>query len=192
MELIGRIVSDAAQALHHAGWRVDVSDAMPADRASDGGPDTEDEFLKVAACDILVLIFPMLWCAAPATIKKWIETVFGNPVCGDTPPEQEHVRMHGKKAMVVAVAEETERVQRYDSLESSLTDMLRPLLEGTLNYLGFEVLRPFFIHGITRAHAAELADVSRKVMAVFSQLEQRANLYGRHRPRPGPGYQVML
>ncbi|MBA5790674.1 NAD(P)H-dependent oxidoreductase, partial [Escherichia coli] len=38
-------------------------------------PDIAAELDKLAACDLLILSFPLFWCSVPAIMKGWIDRV---------------------------------------------------------------------------------------------------------------------
>jgi putative NADPH-quinone reductase len=197
-DFIREVVHAAAHSLANAGWTVRSTDLacwldVQADsRTTSQTANADEEFLSVADCDMLVLVFPVLWCSVPAALKQWIEMVFCDRLVAGKTPANSRGCMQGKKAIVVAVSEEAECIQRNDSIEATLADMLRPLLEGTLNYLGFEVLRPFFINGMGQMQANKNKELLFEVAAVFSQVKRRPSFYGLLRPAPGLSHLSMF
>lgn len=195
---ITEVVAAAVHALSHAGWSVNTTDLgnwppiQALSRTAGQESQTDEEFLNVTNCDMLVLVFPVLWCSVPAALKQWIEMVFCDRLVSKEATANGRGCMQGKTAIVVAVSEENERIQRSDSIDVTLADMLRPLLEGTLNYLGFNVLQPFFISNANRGQVNDTEDLLYEVVAVFSHPERRTNFYGVLRPVPGPMHLSMF
>ena len=189
--VIRKVVYAAVHALAHVGWTVKTTDLdcwldvrTESKTSPQAANSSDEEFSNITDCDVLVLVFPVVWCSVPAKLKQWIEMVFSDRLaCGC---------MQGKRAFVVAVSEEAERIQRNDNIDATLAGMLRPLLEGTLNYLGFAVLRPFLIHDAGRDGASATDELLVEVATAFSQLERRSNFYGLLRPVPGPLYLSMF
>ena len=98
---IKEVVAAAVHALSHAGWSVNTTDLgnwppiQALSRTAGQESQTDEEFLNVTNCDMLVLVFPVLWCSVPAALKQWIEMVF----C-------DHLLARGQLLMVAAVCKE--------------------------------------------------------------------------------------
>lgn len=178
------------QSLGQAGWMIDTVDlthwsAVLAAGAKPGGDAlVENERDRILRSDLLVLVFPVIWCSMPAALKQWIDIVFCDRSAQGGTQTGCQGCMRGKKAIVVAASEEVERMQRSDSMEASMAIMLRPLLEGTLNFLGFSVLRPVFIDR-DQLQNIQTTGLLNQVADAFSHLESRPNFYGVMRPKPG-------
>lgn len=189
--VIRKVVHVAAHTLAHAGWTVETTDLdywldiqTESKTTHQAANSSDEEFSNVADCDVLVLVFPVIWCSVPARLKQWIEMVFSDRLaCGC---------MQGKRALIVAVSEEADRIQHGDSIDAALTDLLRPLLEGTLNYLGFKVLRPFLIHRADGDEGSATDELLIEVATAFSRLDRRSNFYGLLRPVPGSSHLSMF
>ncbi|MES2938682.1 MAG: NAD(P)H-dependent oxidoreductase [Pseudomonadota bacterium] len=108
-------------------------------------PDIQREVRRLLLCDTLVLVFPLYWFSVPAMLKGWIDRCFlsgplygGKRIYGRAP-------MAGKRAVVAATLGGREHMFGPDAVHGELaTGMLRHLLQGTLGYVGFDVLQPFF------------------------------------------------
>lgn len=190
-------------ALAAAGWQVGVSDlyaqgfnpvASAADFAARSDPDylvyaleqrhavkhatlaadIRREVDAVTASELLVLVFPVFWFSMPAMLKGWIDRVFvsglfygGKRIYGEG-------GMAGKKALVVAALGGREHMFGDGALHGPLADgMLRHLLQGTLGYVGFEVLEPFFachVPYLPQAARGELLDRLRGHVARIDSL----------------------
>lgn len=164
----------ARTTLTAAGWQVGVSDlyaqgfdpvASAADFTARSDPDylvyaleqrhalkhgtlaadIRREIEAVTASELLVLVFPVFWFSLPAMLKGWIDRVFvsglfygGRRIYGEG-------GMVGRKALVLASLGGREHMFGDGAIHGPLADgMLRHLLQGTLGYVGFEVLEPFF------------------------------------------------
>lgn len=179
----------ARETLAAAGWQVGVSDlyaqgfnpvASAADFTARSNPDylvyaleqrhalkhgtlaadIRREIEAVQASELLVLVFPVFWFSMPAMLKGWIDRVFvsglfygGKRIYGEG-------GMAGKKALVLASLGGREHMFGDGAIHGPLADgMLRHLLQGTLGYVGYEVLEPFFA-----CHVPYLPDDERRAI----------------------------
>jgi NAD(P)H dehydrogenase (quinone) len=107
-------------------------------------PDILLEIEKVLAADLLVFTFPLFWFSVPAIMKGWIDRVFisgafygGRRVYGAG-------GMTGKKALVAFSLGGREHMFGKGAIHGELqSGMLRHFLQGTLGYVGLDVLEPF-------------------------------------------------
>lgn len=189
--VLTNVVRTIAKTLNDAGWTVVCTnlecwlDSETVGNAAILRANTKSEIENLAACDTLVLIFPVLWCSVPASLKQWIETVFSKQLDDGNISVNSRSCMQGKKAIVVAMSEEVERIERNECMDAALATMLQPLLEGTLHYLGFNVLRPYFIHGVDLDRVNGTNELLANVATLFSQIQRRPSYYGTFPPTPG-------
>ena len=117
--------------------------------ASTLAPDVLAEIEKVMAADLLVFTFPLFWFSVPAILKGWIDRVF---ISGPFYGGQRIYRsggLRGKKALVACSLGGREHMFGRNSLHGELeTGMLRHFLQGTLGYVGLEVIRPFIAYRV--------------------------------------------
>jgi putative NADPH-quinone reductase len=183
--LINEVTLTAASALASTGIEVTTT-ALPDYRALGFSPnpafDAKKQAAGVSESDLLVLIFPMIWCSAPASLKHWIELVFSEASQYEGKPMNSQGCMSGRRAMVVATLEDSDSIQHYDTVKTAMCDMLRPLFKGTLEYLGFTVLRPHFITGIQPAVGQAKERLSNEVADVFTNIRRRAYFNGPFKP----------
>ncbi|MTI09909.1 NAD(P)H-dependent oxidoreductase [Curvivirga aplysinae] len=107
-------------------------------------PDIQAEIAKLQWCDLLVLNFPLFWFSMPAIMKGWIDRVFVSGLCYGGLRIYDKAGMKGKKALVnLTLGGQTHMFDGDDSIHGNLEDMLKPLLRGSLGYVGFDVLPPF-------------------------------------------------
>ncbi|MHC6227443.1 NAD(P)H-dependent oxidoreductase [Pseudomonas sp. X10] len=106
-------------------------------------PDIQAELDKLLWADLLVLNFPIFWFSAPAMLKGWIDRVLVSGVCYGGKRFYDQGGLAGKKALVTVTLGGREHMFGEGAIHGPLNDMLRPILRGTLAYVGFEVLEPF-------------------------------------------------
>lgn len=106
-------------------------------------PDIRAEIDKVEAADLLILTFPIFWFSVPAILKGWFDRVFvsgrfygGRRIYG-------RGGMQGKKALVAATLGGREHMFGEQGIHGPFDSILRPVLQGTLGYVGMTVLEPF-------------------------------------------------
>jgi NAD(P)H dehydrogenase (quinone) len=121
--------------------------------------DVRQEVDRIIASELLVLVFPVFWFSMPAILKGWIDRVFVSGLFFGGRRIYDRGGMIGKRALVVASLGGREQMFGPDGIHGELSGMLRHLLQGTLAYVGFDVLQPFFawhVPYIDRAARAEL------------------------------------
>jgi len=105
--------------------------------------DIQQELDKLLWADLLILNFPIFWFSAPAMLKGWIDRVLVSGVCYGGKRFYDQGGLAGKKALVTVTLGGREHMFGEGAIHGPLEDMLRPILRGTLAYVGFEVLEPF-------------------------------------------------
>lgn len=120
-------------------------------------PDIQQELDKLLWADLLILNFPIFWFAAPAMLKGWIDRVLVSGVCYGGKRFYDQGGLSGKKALVTVTLGGREHMFGEGAIHGPLQDMLRPILRGTLAYVGFDVLQPFVAW-----HVPYISDEARK------------------------------
>ena len=105
--------------------------------------DIQQELDKLLWADLLILNFPIFWFSAPAMLKGWIDRVLVSGVCYGGKRFYDQGGLAGKKALVTVTLGGREHMFGERAIHGPLEDMLRPILRGTLAYVGLEVLPPF-------------------------------------------------
>lgn len=105
--------------------------------------DIQQELDKLLWADLLILNFPLYWFSVPAMLKGWIDRVLVSGVCYGGKRFYDQGGLAGKKALVCLTLGGRAHMFGEGAIHGPLEDMLRPLLRGTLAYVGFEVLQPF-------------------------------------------------
>ncbi|MPQ68055.1 MULTISPECIES: NAD(P)H-dependent oxidoreductase [Pseudomonas] len=106
-------------------------------------PDIQEELDKLLWADLLILNFPIYWFSVPAILKGWIDRVLVSGVCYGGKRFYDQGGLAGKKALVTVTLGGREHMFGEGAIHGPLEDMLRPLLRGTLAYVGLDVLPPF-------------------------------------------------
>jgi NAD(P)H dehydrogenase (quinone) len=105
--------------------------------------DIQGELDKLLWADLLILNFPIYWFSAPAILKGWIDRVLVSGICYGGKRFYDQGGLRGKKALVTVTLGGREHMFGEGAIHGPLEDMLRPLLRGTLAYVGMDVLEPF-------------------------------------------------
>jgi NAD(P)H dehydrogenase (quinone) len=120
-------------------------------------PDIHQELDKLLWADLLILNFPIFWFSTPAILKGWIDRVLVSGICYGGKRFYDQGGLSGKKALVSITLGGREHMFGDGAIHGPLEDMLRPILRGTLAYVGFDVLEPFVAW-----HVPYISDVARK------------------------------
>jgi NAD(P)H dehydrogenase (quinone) len=105
--------------------------------------DIQQELDKLVWADLLILNFPIFWFSTPAILKGWIDRVLVSGICYGGKRFYDQGGLRGKKALVTVTLGGREHMFGEGAIHGPLEDMLRPLLRGTLAYVGLDVLPPF-------------------------------------------------
>lgn len=104
--------------------------------------DIRNELDLVLWADLLILSFPMYWFSVPAMLKGWIDRVLlSGPTYGGK-RFYDRGGLVGKKGLLAFTLGARPHMFGERAIHGPLDDMLRPLLRGTLYYVGMEVLPP--------------------------------------------------
>jgi NAD(P)H dehydrogenase (quinone) len=128
-------------------------------------PDIAAEVEKVLASDLLILSFPIYWFSVPAIMKGWIDRVFlSGPLYGGK-RFYDRGGLKGRKAWVTATLGGRPHMFGPAAIHGEINSMLRHLLRGTLAYVGYEVLEPFYAYHVPYLEARQ----RRGIMAEFEE-----------------------
>lgn len=106
--------------------------------------DIAQEIAKVQAADLLVFTFPLFWFNLPAIMKGWIDRVFVSGPFYSGKAIYNGGGMRGKRATAAFSLGGREYMFGNDGIHGQLVDgFLRSFFQGTLGYVGFEVIWPF-------------------------------------------------
>ena len=105
--------------------------------------DIQSELDKVLWADLLILNFPIFWFSMPAMLKGWVDRVLVSGVCYGGKRFYDQGGLAGKRALVTVTLGGREHMFGEGAIHGPLEAMLRPILRGTLAYVGYTVLAPF-------------------------------------------------
>ena len=138
--------------------------------------DISREIALLKEADLLVLVFPVFWYSVPAILKGWIDRVFisgefygGKRIYGKG-------GMAGKRALAVAALGGRSDMFGPGAIHGDLNGMLRHLLQGTLGYVGYHVLEPFYAYHVPYISTAEREQVLVTLQAELAHIDDRATL----------------
>jgi NAD(P)H dehydrogenase (quinone) len=121
-------------------------------------PDIRREVDALMASDVLMLVFPLYWFSVPALIKGWIDRCFLSGAMYGGKRIYGRGGMAGKRAAIGVTLGGREHMFGAQGIHGELAHgMLRHLLQGTLGYVGYEVLEPFFAWHVPYCSPAERA-----------------------------------
>lgn len=93
--------------------------------------------------DVLILQFPLYWFSVPAIMKGWIDRVFVDGIVYGNGRWYDKGALKGKRAMISMTTGCYPTMCGPDGINGNLDVMLWPLQNGTLRFVGFDVLSPF-------------------------------------------------
>lgn len=117
----------------------------------DTGTIAEDircEIEKVEWCDLMILNAPVYWFSVPAILKGWIDRVFISGRFYGGKRIYDRGGMVGKKATLTLSLGGQEHMFGANGIHGEMELILRPLLQGTLAYCGFDVLPPYVAYHV--------------------------------------------
>lgn len=136
--------------------------------------DIRGELDRVLWADLLILSFPMYWFSVPAILKGWIDRVLlSGPTYGGK-RFYDRGGLAGKKGLLAFTLGGRPHMFGPGAIHGELDVMLRPLLRGTLYYVGMTVLPPFAAYHvpyITLEARAQILDEYRAYLRRLDTLE---------------------
>lgn len=137
-------------------------------------PDIQAEIDKLKWCDVLIFNFPMYWFSVPAILKGWIDRVFVSGFCYGGKRFYDQGGLKGKKGLLAFTLGGREHMFGEDKIHGEMQTMLRPLLRGSMAYVGLSVLPPFIgwhVPYITEEERKTLLKQYREYLTNLDQLE---------------------
>jgi NAD(P)H dehydrogenase (quinone) len=136
--------------------------------------DIQSEIDKLKWCDVLIFNFPMYWFSVPAILKGWIDRVFVSGFCYGGKRFYDQGGLKGKKGLMAFTLGGREHMFGEDKIHGEMQTMLRPLLRGSMAYVGLSVLPPFIgwhVPYITDEERQSLLKQYREYLTNLDQLE---------------------
>jgi NAD(P)H dehydrogenase (quinone) len=123
-------------------------------------PDVQREVSALLASDVLMLVFPLYWFSVPALVKGWIDRCFLSGKMYGGKRIYSRGGMVGKRAAIGITLGGREHMFGAQGIHGELAGgMLRHLLQGTLGYVGYEVLEPFFAWHVPYSSPAQREEI---------------------------------
>jgi NAD(P)H dehydrogenase (quinone) len=143
--------------------------------------DIQQELDKLLWADLLILNFPIYWFSMPAMLKGWIDRVLVSGVCYGGKRFYDQGGLAGKKALVAVTLGGRDYMFAEGAIHGPLNEMLRPILRGTLAYVGLDVLEPFVCwhvpyisnedrEGFLHQYAQRLGNITTEQPLIFPKL----------------------
>lgn len=139
-------------------------------------PDIQAELAKLLWCDLLILNFPVYWCAPPAILKGWIDRVLVSGVVYGGKRFYDRGGLAGKRAMVSVTIGGQAHMFAPDGIHGPIDQMLKPVLQGTLAYTGMTVLPAFVAWHVPYISAEARGTLLREYREHLAGLDMRAPL----------------
>lgn len=106
-------------------------------------PDIEAELQKLQAADLVIFSFPLYWFSVPAILKGWIDRVLVSGRVYGGRRIYDKGMMAGKRATVALATGARDYMLAAEGIHGDINAILKPVLQGTLGYVGFTVLPPY-------------------------------------------------
>lgn len=135
-------------------------------------PDIRAELDKLLAADLVIFNFPIYWFAMPAIMKGWIDRVLVSGTCYGGKRIYDRGGLKGKRALVATTCGGRPHMLVEGGIHGDLKDMLRPILRGTLAYVGMTVLPPFVGYHIPYLSPEQRAQIMDDYRQHLRQLDQ--------------------
>lgn len=147
--------------------------SLKADTIAD---DIKDEIAKVEAADLLILNFPMYWFSMPAILKGWIDRVFVSGKFYGGTRIYAKGGMTGKKALVSITTGGRKDMLSSSGIHGDINNILKPLLQGSLGYVGMEVFEPFHAFHVPYISAEARTELLEKWRSELENLDERKKM----------------
>ncbi len=134
--------------------------------------DIAAEVEKVKAADLIIFSFPLHWFSVPAILKGWIDRVFISGLMYGGKRFYDQGGLKGKKALLSFTLGGRDHMFGDTAIHGEIEIMLRPLLRGTLYYVGMDVLPPFIGYHIPYIDQVAREQILQDYSDYLSNLDQ--------------------
>lgn len=138
--------------------------------------DIRTEIEKVENADLLIINFPLYWFSTPAIVKGWIDRVFVSGKFYGGKRIYANGGMAGKKALVSVTTGGREDMLSHGGIHGDINDILKPLLQGSLGYVGMAVLEPFYAFHVPYVSAESRSELLDHWRNELTDIEQRKQI----------------
>jgi len=110
--------------------------------------DIRAELDKLIRADLVIFNFPLYWYSMPAIMKGWIDRVLVSGYCYGGMRFYDRGGLKGKRAMLAVTLGGQPHMFSRAGVHGELNGLLSHVLRGTLAYVGFSVLPPFYAYHV--------------------------------------------
>lgn len=129
---------------------------------------------RVLAADTVVFVFPVYWFSTPAILKGWIDRVFLSGAFYGGKRIYQRGSMVGKRAVTAITLGGRDHMFGPRALHGELVrGMMRHFFQGTLGYVGFDVVEPFVGYHVPYCPDAERDRIMSDWRAYIATLDQQ-------------------
>ena len=145
-------------------------------------PDIKDELQRVKEADLIIFHFPIWWFSVPAILKGWFDRVLVMGAAWDGHGQRyERGMLLGKKALVIATASgSAEMYQKEGVHKATISEVLHPVLHGTLAFCGMDVLQPYIVYDILQKTDEERVQILELYRQHISGVPTNPSYYSRY------------
>lgn len=111
-------------------------------------PDIVAELEKIERADFLLFIFPLFWFSVPAILKGYFDRVFVSGKAYGGKRIYNKGGFYGKRAMLAFSLGGHSGLFGKNAIHGEIEALLKPITQGTLGYVGLDVLEPFVAYHI--------------------------------------------
>jgi NAD(P)H dehydrogenase (quinone) len=138
--------------------------------------DLRAELDKLVWADLVIFHFPLYWYSMPAIMKGWIDRVLVSGLCYGGLRFYDRGGLRGKQAMLAVTLGGQPHMFSRVGVHGDLHLLLSHILRGTLAYVGFTVLPPFFAFHVPYISAAAREETLEEYATHLERLETLAPL----------------
>lgn len=140
----------------------------------------ESEIEKMEWCDLMIWQFPLWWFGLPSPFKGWVERVYAMGRVYNGAHLYENGLFKGKRAMLSFTTGAPADAYKEGGMNGDIEQLIRPIQQGMLSFLGFTVLKPTIVFSPAQISAearkkalddygARISELLRTLPAVSSQ-----------------------
>ena len=139
-------------------------------------PDIAAELAKIDRADLVLFVFPLFWYSVPAILKGWFDRVLVSGKAYGGKRIFNKGGFVGKRAALAFTLGGHKGLFGERGIHGELEILLKPILQGTLGYVGFDVLPPFVAYHIPYIDDAARQNILRDFQSYLENLENAAPL----------------
>lgn len=121
--------------------------------------DIEAELDKLLAADLVIFNFPLYWFSVPAIMKGWIDRVLVSGRIYGGRRIYDQAKLVGKRAALTLTCGARDYMMAENGIHGDILNILKPVLQGTLGYVGFTVLPPFVGYHVPYLKGEQRAEI---------------------------------